>query len=220
MARSPAAKFALRATHAREIESARRRCAVSLAAYHRLWKPGRNDAGRCSTKSLYDTSRMISEPTSAMTAARRATPRRSSGLRRTARDLVVPAYVLPPDSGEHRRGLVAKTSSRLSRAGTIAGRLYTTLRPRSQTSIRSDLRQLHGWRRHALVEFGVCSYEDVNDVIVFENLIAPTGRYPLNTSGNYGGLRLCMGHLEAGSRSAHLAQPAAGCTNLLVAGGP
>ncbi len=51
-------------------------------------------------------------------------------------------------------------------------------------------------------EFGLCTYEDMNEVLTFENLIAPSGKLPLNTSG--GNLAeayvLGMGHVLEGVR--------------------
>jgi len=54
----------------------------------------------------------------------------------------------------------------------------------------------------ALEEFGLCSYENAAETLRFENLIAPHGRLPLNTSG--GNLAeayvLGMGHVIEGVR--------------------
>jgi acetyl-CoA acetyltransferase len=54
----------------------------------------------------------------------------------------------------------------------------------------------------ALEEFGLCTYENAADVLKFENLIAPAGSLPLNTSG--GNLAeayvLGMGHVIEGVR--------------------
>jgi hypothetical protein len=44
----------------------------------------------------------------------------------------------------------------------------------------------------ALIEHGLCTYDDANDVLRYENLIAPTGSRPLNTSG--GNLAECYVH--------------------------
>ncbi len=35
----------------------------------------------------------------------------------------------------------------------------------------------------ALIDHGFCTFEDVGEVVRFENLIAPAGRLPVNTSG-------------------------------------
>ena len=44
----------------------------------------------------------------------------------------------------------------------------------------------------SLIEHGFCSYEEANEFITFDNLVAPTGRFPLNTSG--GNLAECYMH--------------------------
>ena len=44
----------------------------------------------------------------------------------------------------------------------------------------------------SIIEHGLCSYEEANDFIRYENLIAPAGAMPINTSG--GNLAECYMH--------------------------
>ena len=44
----------------------------------------------------------------------------------------------------------------------------------------------------SIIEHGFCSHEEANDFITYDNLVAPTGKLPLNTSG--GNLAECYMH--------------------------
>lgn len=231
---TPPQKFALRATRMLEkhrVSTSAMR-AVSLAAYHHAQaNPAATMRGKVLDEELYDTSRMISEPYRLYDCCQESDAAAAIILvsAERARDLgVVPAYVLAAgQSGEHRRGAGGENLPSLASAGlgTIAGRLYAD----AEISV-ADIDTFQIYDNYtagvvmALVEFGVCSYEDVNDVIVFENLIAPTGRYPLNTSGGNFAEAYVLGmghHLEAVRQirgTSHNQQPGARIS--LVAGGP
>ena len=76
----------------------------------------------------------------------------------------------------------------------------------------------------ALIDHGFCTYENVAEFIVFENLIAPSGRLPINTGGGnlaqgfIHGIGIAIEAVEQlrGTSS----NPVPGAENCLVTGGP
>lgn len=76
----------------------------------------------------------------------------------------------------------------------------------------------------SLIDHGFCTYENVADVVRFENLIAPTGKLPINTGGGNFAQGFIHGigtALEAVKQlRGESANPVSGATTCLLAGGP
>lgn len=76
----------------------------------------------------------------------------------------------------------------------------------------------------SLIDHGFCTYENVADVVRFENLIAPTGKLPINTGGGNFAQGFIHGigtALEAIKQlRGESANPVPGATTCLLAGGP
>lgn len=107
----------------------------------------------------------------------------------------------------------------------IARRLY------EQTGLSVadiDVVQLYenfSWQGVAsLIDHGFCSYENVAEVVRYENLIAPSGRLPVNTAGG----NLAQGFIHGIGMAIEAvrqlrgtsANPVPGARNCLLAGGP
>ena len=54
-----------------------------------------------------------------------------------------------------------------------------------RTHILNRLKRVEGQVRGvaAMIDMGLCTWENVNSFMTFENLIAPAGKLPINTSG-------------------------------------
>jgi acetyl-CoA acetyltransferase len=227
-------KFAFRATRMLEehgVSTSAMR-AVSMAAYqHAQANPRAVMKGRPLTAEKYDESRWVAEPyrlfdccqeSDAAAAMILVSAERARTLRQP------PAYLLAAgQSGEYRAGALLENAETYATAGfrTLADRLY-----RDAALSAEDIDSFQIYDNFtagvvmSLVEFGVCSYADVNEVLTVENLTAPQGRWPLNTSGGNFAEAYILGmghHLEAVRQlrgtSANQVPGARAC---LVAGGP
>lgn len=124
-----------------------------------------------------------------------------------ARDLKqVPAYILGAAQGsEYRNQARVHNAPRYGSASfsSVAPRLFAEaeLTP-ADVDVAQSYENFTGGVLMSLIEHGFCPPEEANDFFRLENLIAPTGRLPLNTSG--GNLAEAyvhgMGHILEGVR--------------------
>jgi acetyl-CoA acetyltransferase len=190
---SPAQMFAMRAQrmmHERGVGREALR-AVALASYHHAQRnPRAVMNGRPLTAELYDESRWIAEPfrlydccleTDGAAALVLVPADEAKDLRQP------PAYLLGVAQGAgHRDTAPVHNAPEYGTAcfRTVAPRLYEMARvaPADVDVVQSYENFTPGVIM-ALVEHGLCDWQEANEFFRFENLIAPQGRLPLNTSG-------------------------------------
>jgi acetyl-CoA acetyltransferase len=199
---SPAQRFAMRVMrfmHEHGIEAGAQR-AIALASYHHAQaNPRAVMHGRPLTAEGYDESRWIVEPfrlfdccmeNDGAAALVLTSAERARDLRQR------PAYLLGVAQGSEYRN-----AARGHNAPTYASASFTTVAPRlyamagvtpKDVSVVQSYENFTGGVLMSLVEHGFFAPEDANDVLTLENLIAPAGRLPLNTSG--GNLAECYMH--------------------------
>jgi acetyl-CoA acetyltransferase len=199
---SPAQRLAMRVTrfmHDHGIRPETQR-AIALASYHHAQSnPRAVMHGHPLTPEMYDASRWIVEPFRLFDCCMENDGAAAVVLvpAERARDLPQrPVYLLAAAQGsEYRsaaRGHNAPTYATASFT-TVAPRLYATagVGPKDVNVVQS-YENFTGSVIVSLVEHGFFAPEEANDVLVPENLIAPAGRLPLNTSG--GNLAECYVH--------------------------
>jgi acetyl-CoA acetyltransferase len=155
--------------------------------------------GRPLTASAYDASRWIVEPfrlfdccmeNDGAAALVLVSAERARDLRRP------PAYLLGVAQGsEHRNAARGHNAPLYATASftTVAPRLYAMagVGPKDVHVVQS-YENFTGGVLMSLVEHGFFKAEEANDFLRPENLMAPTGKLPLNTSG--GNLAECYMH--------------------------
>lgn len=199
---SPAQMFAMRSMRHMHEHGVRQDTfkAVALASYHHAQQnPRAVMHGRPLTPEAYDESRWIVEPYHLFdccqendgAAAMILVPaERANDIRPT------PAYLLGVAQGSEYRNAAPVHNAPLyatSSFTTVAPRLYAMagVEPKDIDVVQS-YENFTGGVVMSLIEHGLCTAEEANDVLTFENLIAPDGRIPLNTSG--GNLAECYMH--------------------------
>ena len=199
---SPAQIFAMKATRLLEARGVPRSTmqAVALASYHHAQQnPRAVMHGRPLTPEGYDASRWIVEPYRLYDCCLENDGAAAMVLvaAERARDLPKkPAYVLAAaQGGGFRAGAPVHNEPEYetSNSATLAKRLWDTakLGP-GDVDVAQVYENFTGGVVMALIDHGLCNYENAADVLRFENLIAPRGRLPLNTSG--GNLAECYMH--------------------------
>jgi acetyl-CoA acetyltransferase len=199
---SPAQRFAMRVMrymHDHGVGQEAQK-AIALASYHHAQRnPRAVMHGRPLTPEKYDESRWIVEPfklydccmeNDGAAALVLVSAERARDLRQR------PAYLLGVAAGSEYRN-----AARGHNAPTYASSSFTTVAPHlfamagvgpKDVNVVQSYENFTGGVLMSLVEHEFFAPEEANDVLKFENLIAPTGRLPLNTSG--GNLAECYMH--------------------------
>jgi len=199
---SPAQRFAMRVMrfmHDHGVKQEAQR-AIALASYHHAQaNPRAVMHGRPLTAEAYDASRWIVEPfrlydccmeNDGAAALVLVSAERARDMRRQ------PAYLLAAAQGSEYRN-----AARGHNAPTYASSSFTTVAPHlwemaglqpKDVSVVQSYENFTGGVLMSLVEHGFFAPEEANELLTFENLIAPRGRLPLNTSG--GNLAECYMH--------------------------
>jgi len=199
---SPAQVYAMRTTrlmHEHGIDRSTLR-AVALACYHHAQNnPRAVMCGRPLDEATYDEARWIVEPfrlydccleNDGAAAMIVVSPER-------ARELAKPTVVVlgAAEGSPRRAGATVHNQPDYATSSfkDSARRMYDMagLKPRDVDVVQS-YENFTGGVVMSLIEHGLCTYEDANDVLTFDNLVAPDGRLPLNTSG--GNLAECYMH--------------------------
>ncbi len=199
---SPAQMFAMRVMrflHDHGIRPEAQR-AISLASYHHAQRnPRAIMHGRPLSAQDYDTARWIVEPFRLYDCCQENDGAAALIVvsAERARDLhQEPAYILGVAQGSGARagaGVHNAPDYATSNFKTVAPRLYEMagLKPRDVDVVQS-YENFTGGVVMSLVEHGFFGPEEANEFLVLENLIAPSGKLPLNTSG--GNLAECYMH--------------------------
>ena len=199
---SPAQRFAMRVMrylHEHDIRPEAQR-AIALASYHHAQaNPRAVMHGRPLTAEAYDASRWIVEPfrlydccmeNDGAAALIVVSAERARDLRPR------PAYLLGAAQGSEHRN-----AARAHNAPLYATSSFTTVAPHlyamagvgpGDVDVVQSYENFTGGVLMSLVEHGFFTAKEANDVLVVDNLLAPKGRLPLNTSG--GNLAECYMH--------------------------
>jgi acetyl-CoA acetyltransferase len=199
---SPAQRYAMRAMrflHENKIAPTAQR-AIALASYHHAQaNPRAVMHGRPLTEEAYDNSRWIVEPWRLFDCCQENDGAAALILvpAEEARDFKhKPAYILGSAQGSEHRNAARVHNAPLyatSSFTTVAPQLYgmADVKPKDVDVVQS-YENFTGGVLMSLVEHGFFKAEEANDFLRPDNLIAPKGRLPLNTSG--GNLAECYMH--------------------------
>src|SRR5262249_53960735 len=199
---SPAQRYAMRAMrflHENKIEPSAQR-AIALASYHHAQaNPRAVMHGKPLTEEAYDNSRWIVEPWRLFDCCQEDDGAAALILvpAEEARDFRhKPAYILGSAQGsEHRNG------ARVHNAPLYATSSFTTVAPQlydmagvkpAEVDVVQSYENFTGGGVVSLGEHGFFQAGEANHFLKPENLIAPQGKLPLNTSG--GNLAECYMH--------------------------
>ena len=174
--------------------------AISLASYaHAQHNPRAVMYGRPLDEAAYDASRWIAEPFHLYDCCQEndgAAAMILVSAERASDFPHKPCYVLAAVSGsQHRAGAPVHNTPEYASSGftTVAPRLYAMagMGPKDVDVLQS-YENFTGGVLMSIVEHGFCAPDECNEFFTLENLSAPGGRLPLNTSG--GNLAECYMH--------------------------
>lgn len=198
---APPQRFAMRVRRYMHEHGVRQEAlrAIALASYHHAQANPRAVMRKPLDPEKYDASRWIVEPfhlydccmeNDGAAAIVLVSEERAKDFRRK------PAYVLGAAVGSgYRTGAIPHNSPRYASASfeTVAPDLYRMARiGPSDVGVVQAYENFTGGVVMALAEHGFFKPEEANDFLTVENLTAPSGRLPLNTSG--GNLAECYMH--------------------------
>ena len=199
---SPAQMFAMKVTrfmHEHDVQQEALR-AIALASYqHAQANPRAVMYGRPLDEATYDASRWITEPfhlfdccleNDGAAAMILVSAERAKEFKHAA------CYLLAAVAGSHyRAGAPLHNTPDYASASfkTVAPRLYAMagMGP-SDIDVLQSYENFTGGVLMSIVEHGFCKPEECNDYFKLDNLLAPDGDLPLNTSG--GNLAECYMH--------------------------
>ena len=199
---SPAQMFAMKVTRFMHEYGVRQEAlrAIALASYHHAQSnPRAVMYGRPLDEARYDASRWITEPfhlfdccleNDGAAAMVLVSAERAKDFKHEA------CYVLAAAAGsQYRAGATVHNTPDYASASfkTVAPRLYAMagMGP-SDVDVLQCYENFTGGVLMSIVEHGFCTPEECNDYFTLDNLIAPDGDLPLNTSG--GNLAECYMH--------------------------
>jgi acetyl-CoA acetyltransferase len=199
---APSQRFAMRVQRYMHEHGVRQEAlrAIALASYHHAQSnPRAVMHGKPLDEAKYEASRWIVEPFHLYDCCMENDGAAALVLvsEEWARDFRrKPVYLLGAATGSgHRTAAMAHNSPRYASASfdTVAPDLYRMagLGP-SDVGVVQAYENFTGGVVMALAEHGFFKPEEANDFLTLENLIAPSGRLPLNTSG--GNLAECYMH--------------------------
>jgi acetyl-CoA acetyltransferase len=174
--------------------------AIALASYrHAQNNPAAIMYGRPLTETKYDESRWIVEPFRLFDCCQENDGAAAIVLvaAERAKDLPhAPCYVLGTASGGHHRAAAPVHNTpdyASSHFKTVAKRLYEMVKVGpDDVDVLQSYENFTGGVLMSIVEHGFCNADDANAFFTLDNLSAPGGRLPLNTSG--GNLAECYMH--------------------------
>ncbi|WP_207537908.1 thiolase C-terminal domain-containing protein [Sabulicella rubraurantiaca] len=200
---SPAQRFAMKITRFMTENGIRHEAlrAIALASYHHAQSnPRAVMQGRPLDEAKYDSSRWIIEPFHRLFDCCQENDGAAAVLvvpADRAKDLPhPPVYLLgAAQGGHHRSAAPVHNAPHYASAHfpTVARNLYEMAKcGPGDIDVLQAYENFTGGVLLGLVEHGLVKPEEANEFLVKENLLAPTGRMPLNTSG--GNLAECYMH--------------------------